>query len=174
MPAEPLQAYDAVLVLGAALRRDGSPSPALRRRALHGASLVREGHAPVLLLSGGRRRPPRTEAEAMRALALAEGVPPGRIVLEDRSVSTLENAVFSHRILAREGWRRVLVVSDPYHLYRGVWLLRRLGLEAHGSPAPGGREANPAWRWAYYHLREAAALPWHAAQLYLMKRNGRM
>lgn len=145
---------DAAIVLGAALNPDGSPGPALRRRVAAGAALVRAGRAPRLVLSGGAVRHHRSEAEVMHALALRHGVPPEALVLEPDSRNTLENARNCRRILAANGWRRVAVVTDGYHLPRALYVFRRLGMDAEGVAAarPPGR----AWRVAAC-VREAGA-----------------
>ena len=67
---QPTDTYDAAIILGAMVRPDGSPSPALRRRVEHGVSLVQTGKVGYLLMSGGAVRHPVPEAEVMRNLAL--------------------------------------------------------------------------------------------------------
>jgi uncharacterized SAM-binding protein YcdF (DUF218 family) len=65
---------------------------------------------------------------------LAEGVPDGALILEDRSRTTLENLLFSQPILAENGIDTVLIVSDPLHMRRAIEIAERLGIDA--APAP--------------------------------------
>ncbi len=69
---------DAIILLGAAVWRDG-PSPTLRRRTLHSAALWHAGTAPIIVVCGGLGRHPPTEAAAMANLLQAAGVPAAAI-----------------------------------------------------------------------------------------------
>jgi uncharacterized SAM-binding protein YcdF (DUF218 family) len=142
-------------VLGCRLRPDGAPSPALRRRVELAVRLYQDKVAPLLLLSGGGPRP-QSEAEVMRELALAAGVPDPAILVETRSQNTAENAFASARLLRQSGLRRVVLVSHRLHLPRARLLFRFAGLKivgAAGVPAPSPGAAIAA---ATY---EIAALP---------------
>lgn len=118
--ARPTGPHDAIIVAGCAVRPDGLPSAALERRTLHAVALYRQGLAPRLVFTGGRGRAPISEAEAAARLARSLGVPGEAIWIEDQSTSTEENAAFAARLLAEAGEapRRVLVVSDSYHVFR--------------------------------------------------------
>ena len=129
---------DAIVVLGCRLKPDGSPSPALRRRVEYAAGLYESGAARVLLLSGGG--PDAVpEAEVMRALALAAGVPGAAVLVETASRNTAENAFASAGLLRRHGMVRVILVTDRQHLPRARLLFRLAGLQVIGTagvPAP--------------------------------------
>ena len=111
MPDDLPAADQALVVLGAAVRRDGTPSPALARRIALAARLHREGVAA----DGDRLRRPRrhppAEARAIRDGLLAAGVPPAAVIEEDRARSTYENAPNSIAIMRARGLRRA--VSSP-------------------------------------------------------------
>ena len=145
---------DAIVVLGCRMPRDGRPGGALERRVAHAAELWRRGEAPLLLLSGGGGHQ-RSEADAMRELALAEGVPASALLLEDRSRDTIENAVFSAAVLREKSLRRVIVVSEAYHLLRARILFKAAGLEVVATSAPAVRLR----RDGLMYLRESLALP---------------
>lgn len=149
-----VDAYDVAIVLGARLRPDGSPSPALVRRVCHGVELMLAGRAGALLMTGGGRLP---EAHVMRALALASGVPAELVHVEERASNTIENALFSAPLIHAAGWRRLLVVTDSFHRPRAAYIFRRFGLPV---TVAGVRPEHPSGQWWLAHLREAAALPW--------------
>ena len=134
-PTEP--PFDVAVVLGAAVESDGRPSAALLRRVAHGVSLYHAGRVRVLLMSGGLVHHPPTEADLMRAAAIAAGVPEAAVMVEDRSRNTLENAVFSTEIIAAQGWQRIMVVTDHYHLPRSLYTFQRLGVVVVGAAARG-------------------------------------
>lgn len=157
---------DAAVVLGAAVWEGGIASPALRRRAVEGARLVLEGHAGVLIASGGVGRFPPSEAALIRDIAIERGVAAETIVLDERSSSTLESAIHCTRILDENGWSSAAIVSDGYHLPRAVLLFKSLGVNAWGAAADRAAAGSSRLRRVYLHLRELMALPWALLRLY--------
>ncbi|WP_341863514.1 YdcF family protein [Gymnodinialimonas sp. 57CJ19] len=123
----------AILILGAAVWRDG-PSPTLRRRTLHGAALFHGGRGTIVIACGGLGRFPPTEAEAMSAILQDANVPPKAIRLEDTSTNTVEN--IRNAIPLLQGETDVLIVSDAYHLPRARLIARREGLRVTTSAPP--------------------------------------
>ncbi len=101
-------------------------------------ALYHAGAAPFLVLSGGGRRAV-PEADVMRRLALAGGVPAAALLLEPRSRSTLENATETARLLAARGDTAIVLVTDPYHALRARLLFRLAGVAVravHVAPMP--------------------------------------
>ncbi|MGB9593461.1 MAG: YdcF family protein [Anaerolineae bacterium] len=148
---------DAILVLGASVWPDERPSPILLSRIQAGVALYKQGYAPRIIVSGGLGKLPPSEAEAMRRVAVSMGVPPEDILVEDRSHSTLDNIRNSRDILGAHGWRSVLLVSDPYHMFRACRIAADEGLEAHPVPVMD----SPGWTLtrlrALYTFRETFA-----------------
>lgn len=157
MSPPPVDAYDVAIILGARLRADGEPSPAMVRRVGHGVQLLQAGRARSLLMTGGDTGGGITEARAMAALAERAGVAPAVIHLEERARNTIENALFSAPLVRRAGWRRLLVVTDSFHRPRAAYIFRRLGLDVAMA---GVHPDRPSGQWWMAHLREVAALPW--------------
>jgi uncharacterized SAM-binding protein YcdF (DUF218 family) len=158
---DPLEPADAILVLGRRLRDDG-PTPVYEARLAHAERLWRQGFAPRILVAGGTTgSSAHSEAEAGRGWLVARGVPPAAILLEDRSQHTLEN-LFNVRIhLRAEGWRTLLLVSDPLHLARARATALGLGLEVRCSPAPGCPPAPGSLAWWRRAVFEAFFLHWY-------------
>jgi uncharacterized SAM-binding protein YcdF (DUF218 family) len=152
---------DAIVVFGSKVQADGTPSGSLLDRTESACRLWRSGVAPLLVLSGGRGAgAPVSEPAAMKAIAVARGVPEAAIVLDEEGVST-SATIGNAAAMARErGWSRVVAVSHDYHCARIRLLGARAGLAVRTSPA---RETVPAgWKtWAV--AREAVA--WAAAWL---------
>jgi uncharacterized SAM-binding protein YcdF (DUF218 family) len=163
--------FHAIVVLGAPPHPDGSASPAMVRRVRHGVRALTDGAADVLILTGGPARHAVPEAHLMRALALEAGVAPERILVEDQSTRTLENAAYTARLMKGRGLTRALIVSDPCHLPRALLSFRWFGVEAEGSGAPGFWREGPWWSRALIALREVAAL---AGYLVLLRRYGNL
>jgi len=155
------------------------PTEALRQRVALGLRLYRAGAAPLLVLSGGGKGPV-AEAQAMRELALADGAPPAALLLEPRSRDTLENALYTarllharlannrlsnDRLLNHSGQARVVLVSDRPHLPRAALLFRLAGLSVTGrAGVPAPPRSVPA-----RILYELAAFPWSLARALLRR-----
>ena len=139
------QLADAIVVLGAA-QYDGRPSPVLRARLNHGIALWQLGLAPRLVLTGGRGEgDTTTEAAAGRRYAIRRGVPDSVILMEPAGRTTLESVHAVARLLGADH-RRVVLVSDGYHLLRLRLLGSRSGLESFTSPVPeGARQGGNDW-----------------------------
>jgi uncharacterized SAM-binding protein YcdF (DUF218 family) len=152
---------DAIVVLGARVLPGGVPSGALFARVEKAVELYRQGLAPRLIFSGGVGVNPPSEAQVMRALAVELGVPSEACLLEEQSHSTAQNARFSAELLRGLGARRVVVVSDPYHLLRARQYFRLQGFEVATSPALLTERNMNAVDRVYWTVREAFALLLH-------------
>ncbi len=129
---------DAIVVLGAA-QYDGRPSAIYKARLEHAVDLYNQKLAPVIVFTGGNTPGDRfTEGASGARWAVKQGVPAVAALVEDSSRSTYQNLAGAKRALAQRphaGRRlRVVVVSDPFHMYRAVRQARDLGLEAYPSP----------------------------------------
>jgi uncharacterized SAM-binding protein YcdF (DUF218 family) len=152
---------DTIIILGAAVWSGERAGPSLAARAQHAITLYHAGYASHLILSGGLGKYPPSEAEMMRRILTAAGVPEAALVLEDGSHSTEENLANSKRIMNDRGWHNALIVSDPFHLYRAELIAQDLGLEAYGSPAPNSPNSIIPVQRLYYTWREAGAIVWY-------------
>ena len=72
----------------------------------------------------------------MRALAIDQGVPAGSIVPELRATNTYQNVKFVDDILRDHKWRRILLVSSPYHMRRALMVWRKQAPDVHVVPTP--------------------------------------
>jgi vancomycin permeability regulator SanA len=125
-------AADCVLVLGAGLRPDGSPSLMLRDRLDRAVELYNAGAAPKLLLSGDNGTVSYNEVAAMKKYVLGAGIPAKDVFLDYAGFSTYESMVRARSVFMA---RRVIVVTQRYHLYRALYDADRQGLTAVGVAA---------------------------------------
>jgi len=123
------QGMTTALILGAAVWPNG-PSPTLLRRTRHAADLYHRGDVTRLICCGGIGRHPPSEADVMRDILQAHGIPKSAITLEDQSTTTAQNI---RNALALIDGPDVMIVSDRYHLPRACLVARRLGLRPTGS-----------------------------------------
>ena len=139
---EPSRDRDYLIVLGCGLRADGTPTPLLRGRldralAFAARQAAETGKAPVFVVSGGQGPDePCPESAAMKRYLTERGVPPERILEEDRSTDTLENMRFSKELIqARDPAARVAFSTTNYHVFRSGLCARRVKLRAVGMGA---------------------------------------
>lgn len=124
----------AVVVLGAA-QYNGRPSPVLRARLDHALALYRDGLAPRILVTGGiGRGDVESEATVSRRYLVARRVPDSAVVVLPQGRSTEASMTAVAAWLRGREERRVILVSDPFHLWRLRLEARRTGIEAYTSP----------------------------------------
>lgn len=134
---------DCILVLGCAVRDDGSPSAMLQDRLEQGIALYCAGAAAKLLMSGDNGQVDYDEVNTMKSYAIAAGVPSSDIFMDHAGFSTYESL---YRAKAIFGAERVIIVTQEYHLYRALYIARQLGIEAVGVAADGRSYAGQAYR----------------------------
>jgi vancomycin permeability regulator SanA len=117
------------LVLGAGLNADGTPNGFLAARLDLARRLYDHGKVKVLLVSGDNSRPDYDEPSAMRAYLVEHGVPASRVVLDYAGFDTYDSCARAIRIF---GVRKLIVVTQSYHIDRAVTLCRHLGIDASG------------------------------------------
>jgi uncharacterized SAM-binding protein YcdF (DUF218 family) len=93
-----------------------TPSVDMVYRVLKGIELLNAQPGSVLIMTGGKTAGPISEARMMGLMACARDVNPDRIVLEERSRTTVENAAFTAEIFGAIRMTQILVVSRQAHL----------------------------------------------------------
>ena len=139
--AEPLKASappakaDAIVVFAGGVGESGKAGGGAQERIRRAVDLHHAGYAPVLILSSGYVYTFR-EAEVMRALAVDQGVPASAIILEEHATNTYQNVKLVDLILRDRHWRRILLVSSPYHMRRALMTWRKQAPEVTVVPTP--------------------------------------
>jgi len=144
------ESVDAIIVLGAA-QYNGRPSPVLRARLDHALELYSEGLAPLIVVTGGVGRGDTTsEASVARRYLVAHEVPDAAVIAQPQGRSTMASMTAVAEWLRGRGLRRVLLVSDPFHMFRLRLEARRTALEAYTSPTESSPiSANPGLQLRY-------------------------
>ena len=127
-----IQSADAVVVLGASVFADGTPSGILQDRLDDGIALYFAGVAPKLIMSGDNGTASYNEVRVMKQYAVAKGVPSEDIFCDHAGFSTYESM---YRAKSVFGCERIVVATQTYHLYRALWSAKSLGMQAVGVPS---------------------------------------
>lgn len=141
---------DCILVLGAGLKGDGSPSTILADRLDCALALYERGASDRLLMSGDHSREDYDEVGAMKAYVVERGAEPEEVFLDHAGFSTYESVYRARDVFEAE---TVIIVTQRYHLYRALYLAERLGLTAYGVAS----DARAYARQPLYSLREVFA-----------------
>lgn len=122
---------DCILILGAGVK-DGKPKPMLRDRLLTGIELYKSGAAEKIIMSGDHGRADYDEVNVMRAFALEQGVKAEDIFLDHAGFSTYDSVYRAKNIFGAES---IITVSQKYHLYRALYIAKKLDVKAAGVSA---------------------------------------
>jgi uncharacterized SAM-binding protein YcdF (DUF218 family)/glycosyltransferase involved in cell wall biosynthesis len=117
--SEPVRPSDAIVVFAGGVGESGQYGGGLQERISKAISLYQSGAAPRMIISSGFVFTSH-EAADMKAVAVASGVPADAIILEERATDTYQNVTYTRDILERNGWRRIALVSSPYHMRRAL------------------------------------------------------
>lgn len=130
--AASLEDVDYILILGAGLKSDGSPSDMLTDRLLTGIDLLNKTEDNKLLLSGDNSGSKYNEVGAMKEFVLDRGISNDIIVLDNEGFSTYESL---YRAKYEFGAENIVIITQEYHLHRALYIAGEFGIEAHGVSA---------------------------------------
>lgn len=119
---------DSIIILGAGIK-NGSPSPMLEDRLNEGIKLYKEGIASKIIMSGDHGREEYDEVNIMKDYAIKKGVPSEDVFMDHAGFSTYESVYRAKEIFKV---KKVVIVTQEYHLYRALYIANELGIEAYG------------------------------------------
>jgi uncharacterized SAM-binding protein YcdF (DUF218 family) len=155
-PATPPAQVTGIIVLGGAVEQaltEAHGIPALNgaaERMTEAVALARRHPEARLVFTGGSAAlvpGGPTEAETARQLFTDLGVPPARLVFEDQSRNTHENATFTHRLLNPRSGETWLLVTSASHMPRSVGCFREAGWRVVAWPVNYTTGRDPALWW---------------------------
>lgn len=136
---------DYIIILGCAIRKDGTPTPLLKNRIDRAVEFEKKqfektGKHAVFVTSGGQGSDEVvSEAEAMENYLLSIGIPKKQILREDKSVNTFENMKFSKNLIMNNSYnfenQKIAFSTTNYHVFRGYVLVKKNDFEAKGISA---------------------------------------
>jgi uncharacterized SAM-binding protein YcdF (DUF218 family) len=133
------QAAQAAVVLGAAAWGN-RPSPVYRERINEAIRLYQQGRVKTLIFTGGTPvlgYP--SESAVGREYARLQGIPDSAILVDTKSRSTFENLVQARELMKTVGIQSILLVSDPLHMKRAMYIVGELGMDAQPAPTDSSR-----------------------------------
>lgn len=131
---------DVILVLGAQVKPDGTPSEALLRRLTAALEAYQQKRQTIIVCGAQGGDEPRAEGDVMRDWLIENGVEPDDVVAETDSFNTRENLRYAKAIMESRGLTEALVVTSDYHVARALELCRQEGISATGKGSPSKPE----------------------------------
>ncbi len=114
-------AHSVIVILGYALHSDGSMDAKLIQRLEVGLATLQQNPLAKIIVSGGVAQGGVTETYLMRQWLIEHGVKISQIILEDKSIDTVSNALNSLALVQKLGdIDHVIVVSSSSHIRRAV------------------------------------------------------
>ena len=123
-----LKDIDCIIILGAGIWGD-KPSPMLEDRLLEGINLYNNNVSNKIIMSGDHGREEYDEVNIMKNYAIEKGIPSENIFMDHAGFSTYESIYRAKEIFEA---KKVVIVTQKYHLYRALYIANQLGLEAYG------------------------------------------
>lgn len=140
---------EAVMVLGASVKSDGTPSDALADRLRTAFELYRQDKAKTILLTGDDGAYHADEIAVMRPYLTGLGVAAADIREDGHGYRTYESC----KNAAASGIKKLTVVTQRFHLSRALYLCNRMGIDAYGVAA----DRRPYQDIVYFWARDLAA-----------------
>ncbi len=144
-----LSDVDCIIILGAGIWGD-KPSPMLEDRLLEGIKLYQNSVSDKIIMSGDHGRKEYDEVNIMKNYAIEKGIPSENIFMDHAGFSTYESIYRAKDIFEA---KKVVIVTQEYHLYRALYIANQLGLEAYGVGADPRQYVGATYR----ELREILA-----------------
>lgn len=136
----PVGDSDVIIVLGAQVKADGTPSVALERRLTAALESYQADRQLIIVCGAQGSNEPRAEGDVMRDWLIEKGVPEDDVVAETASFNTRENLTYARAIMQHRGLEEALVVTSDYHVARALALCRQVGISAVGKGSPSKPE----------------------------------
>lgn len=142
-----MRTADAIVVMGAA-QYDGTPSPLLESRLRQALDDWKNNRAPVIAVTGGKRKGDRySEAEASQTWLQNNGVPAASIISETIGTSTWESLQAIAPLLKQRGINTVIAVTSPWHVERVMLSLQQLEFATVASPTRTSSDGLSGIQW---------------------------
>lgn len=136
----PVGKSDVIIVLGAQVKEDGTPSVALERRLTAALESYEENRQVIITCGAQGSNEPRAEGDVMRDWLIEHGADPEDVVAETASFNTRENLEYARAIMEHRGLSQALIVTSDYHVARALELCRQAGISATGKGSPSKPE----------------------------------
>jgi uncharacterized SAM-binding protein YcdF (DUF218 family) len=148
---------DVIILLGGGINEGvadlsgvGAPSEESLSRIVTVVRLQRRLNLPVIVSAGQAFREKKAEASIAKRYLVDLGVPEAKVIIEEKSSNTYENAKYSKEICEKMGYRHPILVTSAYHMRRALSSFEKMGFKVFPYPAGFRTWANRKYLWLDY------------------------
>ncbi len=133
LPLSDLPVCDVILILGARVYEDKSPSPILKYRLDYGYELYLKGKAKRIIVSGDDRDSSNNESNSMKQYLMKKGIPSEVIIVDKAGYDTYDSMYRARELFSVKS---MIICTQEFHIKRAIYIADKLGIEAYGYPSP--------------------------------------
>lgn len=126
---------DAIVVLAGGVGESGKVGQGYEERVKYAVELYKKGFAKNVIFSSGYAFV-YSEPLVMKALAVSLGIPQDAVLIEDKARNTYENVKFTSEIIKGNGWKKILLISSPYHMRRVMLVFGKIAKDINVVYSP--------------------------------------
>jgi vancomycin permeability regulator SanA len=120
---------DCIMILGAMVYADGTPCHMLEDRLQQGIDLYIAGASNRLLMTGDHGQEDYDEVNAMKQYAIDAGIESDNIFMDHAGFSTYDSMYRAKKVF---GVKKMIIVTQRYHMARALYIANKLGIDAYG------------------------------------------
>ncbi|MBI3592025.1 MAG: YdcF family protein [Nitrospirae bacterium] len=128
----------------------GSPSEDMLGRIVTAVRLQKNLDIPVIISGGSVYKGKEAEAPIVKRFLTDLGVPENKVIMEDKSRDTIENARYTKEICFKAGFKRPILVTSAYHMKRSLASFEKAGMDVTAFPAQFKTRENKKYGWEDY------------------------
>lgn len=119
---------DALIILGY-VSRDGRIHPLLKERLDEACKIFQQYGHENIIVSGGAVGSRYSEADLMKEYLVEKGIPANKVLKEDQSRNTVQNLIYSKRLMELHQLESFIVITSLFHIRRTKYIMHRLGMK---------------------------------------------
>ena len=127
-----LNNIDAIIILGCKVKENNIPSDMLKDRLETGIEVYNLNVTDKIIMSGDHGRTEYDEVNVMKDYAINKGIQSKNIFMDHAGFSSYETMYRAKKIFEA---KNVIIITQEYHLYRSIYIAKKLGLNAYGVSA---------------------------------------
>lgn len=140
--AKNISDVDCILILGAGIWGD-KPSPMLEDRLLQGSYLYKNNISTKIIVSGDHGKEDYDEVNIMKKYLIEQGIKSQDIFMDHAGFSSYDSIYRAKEVFQA---KKIIIVTQKYHLYRALYIAKQLEIEAYGIPSDPRKYSGQSFR----------------------------
>ncbi len=128
----------------------GAPTEEPIARLVTAVRLQKMLNIPIIVSGGKVYEHKKAEAPIMKRFLIDLGVPDKKVIIEDKSRNTIENARYTKEICKKYNYRKPILITSAYHMRRAILSFKEVGLDVTPLPANFKTWKDRRYEWIDY------------------------